>query len=88
MHVRGKVGLSIDYWKEQRDTSVGDDDEGRLWRVIVEVDATTPDYTALTGFAPVRASNHWVSDEVKKQRYMFPFAHCFTISKLTKSYQR
>lgn len=69
MHVRGKVGLSIDYWREQRDSQILEDDDERLWRVIIEVQETTPEFTALTGIAPVRASNHWVSEEVKKPRY-------------------
>lgn len=76
MHIRGKVGLSIDYWKEQRDAPDIPEDEERLWRVIVEVQETTPEVTTLLGITPVRASNQWVSDEIKKPRYIVQYIPC------------
>lgn len=96
MHTRGKVGLSIDYWKERkaarggansggRDTGEeerggeegeeGEEDEegnGRLWRVLIEVEETPPDFGISPGVTPVRATTHWISDEIKKQRCVHP----------------
>lgn len=88
MHTRGKVGLSIDYWKERRtvvskraggddgDCEVsesvddGDDEHQRLWRVLIEVEETSQDFRNMNinNITPVRASNHWVSDEVKRPK--------------------
>lgn len=78
MHVRGKLGLSIDYWKARRfvpaenaeDGDDGDDDEdddepNSIWRVMVEVAEAPADYT-LNPITPVRTSSHWVTDEIKK----------------------
>jgi hypothetical protein len=77
MHIRGMVGLSIDYWKERRamgNKSEEDDnsEEGqRLWRVLIEVEEIPPDFgtMGMSSITPVRATSHWVSDEVKKPKY-------------------
>lgn len=77
MHVRGKLGLSIDYWKARRfipaaddddeyeDEDDDDDDEHDIWRVMIEVSEAPSDYT-LNPITPVRTSSHWVTDEIKK----------------------
>lgn len=76
MHVRGKLGLSIDYWKARRCVPGHDDDnevegeEGEeeadsIWRVMIEVSEAPSDYT-LNPITPVRTSSHWVTDEIKK----------------------
>ncbi|KAF3922400.1 hypothetical protein AA313_de0203870 [Arthrobotrys entomopaga] len=68
MHLRGKVGFCIDYWKERRGIQSGkgkgkgDDDSGRYWRVVVDVDEL-PNESYIT---PVRNSEDWVSDNVLK----------------------
>ncbi|EPS36144.1 hypothetical protein H072_10358 [Dactylellina haptotyla CBS 200.50] len=70
MHLRGKVGFCIDYWKERRLISSsegkgkgkGDDESGRYWRVVVDVDEL-PNESYIT---PVRNSEDWVSDNVLK----------------------
>ncbi|KAF3913012.1 hypothetical protein ABW21_db0201872 [Orbilia brochopaga] len=70
MHLRGKVGFCIDYWKERRliSNSVGkgkgkaDDEDGRFWRVVVDVDEL-PSESFIT---PIRNSEDWVSDNVLK----------------------
>lgn len=74
MHVRGKVGLSIDYWKERRtsgEQEEGEDGEEKLWRIMIEVEEMPPDFENNLNMGnmattPVRASDQWVSDEVKK----------------------
>ncbi|KAF3940628.1 hypothetical protein ABW19_dt0210166 [Dactylella cylindrospora] len=70
MHLRGKVGFCIDYWKERRMISSaegkgkakGDDESGRFWRVVVDVDEVLGE----TYIHPVRNSEDWVSDNVLK----------------------
>ncbi|KAF3931953.1 hypothetical protein ABW20_dc0101680 [Dactylellina cionopaga] len=70
MHLRGKVGFCIDYWKERRMISSsegkgkgrGEDESGRYWRVVVDVDEL-PNEGFIT---PVRNSEDWVSDNVLK----------------------
>ncbi|KAG0125438.1 mediator of RNA polymerase II transcription subunit 1-domain-containing protein [Tuber indicum] len=68
MHVREKVGLSIDYWREKRIPG-GDEDEKdgneEIWRVLVEVEEIPSDFN-MNPITPVRTSDHWVSDEIKK----------------------
>jgi hypothetical protein len=78
MHTRGKVGLSVDYWRGRMigagastNNDAGEEDGHRLWRVIIEVEETPPDYgnMNMNTITPVRASDHWVSEEIKKPRY-------------------
>ncbi|RPA96593.1 hypothetical protein L873DRAFT_1791570 [Choiromyces venosus 120613-1] len=69
MHVRKKVGLSVDYWREKRlpgGKENGEDDNEEIWRVLVEVEAIPPDFTGMNHITPLRTSDHWVSDEIKK----------------------
>ncbi|CUS06731.1 unnamed protein product [Tuber aestivum] len=69
MHVRKKVGLSIDYWREKRihrGNEGEEDDNEEIWRVLVEVEEMPPDFTNMNPISPVRTSDHWVSDEIKK----------------------
>ncbi|KAK6530887.1 hypothetical protein TWF281_007721 [Arthrobotrys megalospora] len=72
MHLRGKVGFCIDYWKERRfisDSKGGKgkgredgEENGRFWRVVIDVDEL-PNEGYIT---PVRNSEDWVSDNVLK----------------------
>ncbi|KAK6358927.1 hypothetical protein TWF696_000101 [Orbilia brochopaga] len=71
MHLRGKVGFCIDYWKERRmipgdvggkGKGKGEDESGRFWRVVVDVDEL-PNESYIT---PIRNSEDWVSDNVLK----------------------
>lgn len=81
MHVRGKVGLSIDYWKKRRlameegkpeKGGVGEQD---IWRILIEVQEIPPhDYAGMPPVAPIRVSNEWVSDEVMKPKYPPPIS--------------
>ncbi|KAI5805821.1 mediator of RNA polymerase II transcription subunit 1-domain-containing protein [Geopyxis carbonaria] len=74
MHIREKIGLSVDYWSERRllskNTHNADDDneQSKLWRVIIEVQEAPTEFEGLSTVTPIRVSNHWVSDEVKKSR--------------------
>ncbi|KAA8892944.1 mediator of RNA polymerase II transcription subunit 1-domain-containing protein [Sphaerosporella brunnea] len=74
MHTRGKVGLSVDYWKERPSLGVETEEEQKpgykLWRVLIEVEETPPDFGGINmnTFTAVRVSNEWVSDEIKKPR--------------------
>jgi len=73
MHIRKKVGLSIDYWREKRMSRGNEDEEDdseEIWRVLVEVEEIPPDFTNMNPITPVRTSDHWVSDEVKKPMYL------------------
>lgn len=74
MHVREKIGLSVDYWSERRLSSkVTDEVQNstehlKLWRLIIEVQETPTEFEGLSTVTPIRVSNHWVSNEVKKSR--------------------
>jgi len=73
MHIRKKVGLSIDYWREKRLARGNEDEEGdneEIWRVLIEVEEIPPDFTNMNPITPVRTSDHWVSDEIKKPMYL------------------
>jgi len=80
MHVREKVGLSIDYWKERRASTELEESEGGeevLWRIMIEVEEAPPEFENNLNMgnmtiAPVRASDQWVSDEVKKSNRYEP----------------
>lgn len=70
MHVRGKVGLSIDYWKKRRlaaeDRAEEEPPNEDTWRVLIEVqEIPAHEYNTVPS---VRVSNNWVSDEVKKPK--------------------
>ncbi|KAK6515032.1 hypothetical protein TWF506_007385 [Arthrobotrys conoides] len=72
MHLRGKVGFCIDYWKERRFISEktegkgkgreDGEESGKFWRVVIDVDEL-PNEAYIT---PVRNSEDWVSDNVLK----------------------
>ncbi|KAK6500216.1 hypothetical protein TWF481_010565 [Arthrobotrys musiformis] len=72
MHLRGKVGFCIDYWKERRFISGKEEgkgkgkedgeETGKFWRVVIDVDEL-PNEGYIT---PVRNSEDWVSDNVLK----------------------
>jgi hypothetical protein len=91
MHARGKVGLSVEYWRSNRmpkhvdggddadDDDNGGEDKDDIWRVMVEVEEISAPYANISPIVPVRTSDHWVSDEVKKPRYprVSPPFSCF-----------
>ena len=68
MHTRGRVGLSIDYWKEKRLLPVGSEAEAayiqeteKTWGMLISC-APLKDMS----MPPVRVSDKWVSMEVEK----------------------
>lgn len=74
MHARGKVGLSVDYWRSRRfitpepssSPSSSSSDDTDIFRVLIEVEEVPTDFSNLNPITPVRTSDHWVSDEIKK----------------------
>ncbi|KAL7270175.1 hypothetical protein RUND412_007126 [Rhizina undulata] len=66
MHSRGKVGLSVDYWMERRHLQTDGEGEEKIWRVLLEVEEVPQDFANMNPITPVRTSDHWVSDEIKK----------------------
>ncbi|KAJ9164740.1 Mediator of RNA polymerase II transcription subunit 1 [Coniochaeta hoffmannii] len=68
MHTRGRVGLSLDYWKEKRLLPAGTEAEAayiqeteKTWGVLISC-APLKDLS----IPPVRVSDKWVSMEVEK----------------------
>lgn len=66
MHVRGRIGLSLDYWKEWRrlhkttiDTT---EEEGpKTWSLMIECAPKNN-----LAYMPIRVSHQWVSDNIEK----------------------
>ncbi|KAF8428767.1 mediator of RNA polymerase II transcription subunit 1-domain-containing protein [Tirmania nivea] len=73
MHCNGKVGLSVEYWKERRkmptwSSSKGKErdvamDKGKTWRVIIEIDELGAECASLD---TVRTSENWVGKNTIK----------------------
>jgi hypothetical protein len=62
MHIRDRVGLSIDYWQDKlRIQPKGGNDERKIWSLLVEC-APSP---ALV-YTPLRVSESWISAEIQK----------------------
>ena len=75
MHTRDRTGLSLEYWMRQRcvrekkrkrsssqddDTKVDVDDDGKIWRMVIECEASP----ATDIYPSVRVSDRWVSERV------------------------
>lgn len=70
MHARDKIGLTLDYWKEGRRllTTTVDSEHGQTWGMLIEC-APKADF-GLAMYAPVRVSEHWISDAVEKTEHL------------------
>lgn len=74
MHVRRRIGLSLDYWKELRklpSTAVDtDDDRGTTtWAIKIScAPGASVNYAPMSGMAytPVRVSDRWISPAIEK----------------------
>lgn len=65
MHVRDRIGLSLDYWKEWRRLPITIDHsekEGpKTWSIMIEcAQKNNP------AFMPIRVSHQWISDAIEK----------------------
>jgi hypothetical protein len=63
MHVRGRIGLSLDYWKERRkiaSTTIESPDV-KTWGILVECAPKN----GMVVF-PIRVSEKWISDDIEK----------------------
>ncbi|KAI1098916.1 mediator of RNA polymerase II transcription subunit 1-domain-containing protein [Jackrogersella minutella] len=63
MHTRGRIGLSIDYWKERRKiaSTTVESENAKTWGILIEcADANGMVYT------PVRVSDKWISPDIEK----------------------
>lgn len=66
MHVRGRIGLSLDYWKEWRrlhkTTIETTEEEGpKTWSLMIECAPKNN-----LAYMPIRVSHQWVSDSIEK----------------------
>lgn len=66
MHVRGRIGLSLDYWKEWRrlhkTTIETTEEEGpKTWSLMIECAPKNN-----LAYMPIRVSHQWVSDNIEK----------------------
>ncbi|KAI0386725.1 mediator of RNA polymerase II transcription subunit 1-domain-containing protein [Hypomontagnella monticulosa] len=63
MHVRGRIGLSFDYWKERRKlaSTTVDTEDARTWGILVECAST-----AGIVYSPVRVSDKWIGPDIEK----------------------
>ncbi|KAI1207308.1 mediator of RNA polymerase II transcription subunit 1-domain-containing protein [Annulohypoxylon truncatum] len=63
MHTRGRIGLSLDYWKERRKltSTTVETDDARTWGILIEC--------APAGgmvYSPVRVSEKWIGPNIEK----------------------
>ncbi|KAJ8105292.1 hypothetical protein ONZ43_g7484 [Nemania bipapillata] len=65
MHARGRIGLTLDYWKQYRNyrsTSV-DSEEGNTWGILIDC-ASASNMNMV--YTPVRVSDKWISPNLVK----------------------
>ncbi|KAI1088479.1 mediator of RNA polymerase II transcription subunit 1-domain-containing protein [Rostrohypoxylon terebratum] len=63
MHTRGRIGLSLDYWKERRklpSTTVETDDT-KTWGILIECASAGG-----MAYSPVRVSERWISLDIER----------------------
>ncbi|KAI1349051.1 mediator of RNA polymerase II transcription subunit 1-domain-containing protein [Xylaria sp. FL0043] len=63
MHIRGRVGLTLDYWKQYRKfpSTTVESERGKTWGVLIDcATANTMVYT------PVRVSDQWIGTNIVK----------------------
>ncbi|KAI5927399.1 mediator of RNA polymerase II transcription subunit 1-domain-containing protein [Camillea tinctor] len=63
MHTRGRIGLSLDYWKERRKlpSTTVDNEELRTWAILIECAAPSS-----MVYNPVRVSDKWIGPNIEK----------------------
>ncbi|OTA89221.1 hypothetical protein M434DRAFT_398734 [Hypoxylon sp. CO27-5] len=63
MHTRGRVGLSLDYWKERRKlaSTTVDTEDAKTWGILIECAAATG-----MVYSPVRVSDKWIGPDIEK----------------------
>lgn len=63
MHVRGRIGLSFDYWKERRKlaSTTVDTEDARTWGILIECAAASG-----MVYSPVRVSDKWIGADIEK----------------------
>ncbi|KAI0601524.1 mediator of RNA polymerase II transcription subunit 1-domain-containing protein [Biscogniauxia sp. FL1348] len=63
MHTRGRIGLSLDYWKERRKmpSTTVDNEDLRTWAILVECAAPS-----IMVYSPIRVSDKWIGPNIEK----------------------
>ncbi|KAI1639070.1 mediator of RNA polymerase II transcription subunit 1-domain-containing protein [Biscogniauxia mediterranea] len=63
MHTRGRIGLSLDYWKERRKmaSTTVDNEDLRTWAILIECAAPSS-----MVYSPVRVSDKWIGPNTEK----------------------
>ena len=63
MHSRNRLGLSLEYWQENRRVaSKGSKEEPKIWSLLVECAPMPP-----MVYPPLRVSEKWISPEIQKE---------------------
>ncbi|KAI0015152.1 mediator of RNA polymerase II transcription subunit 1-domain-containing protein [Xylariomycetidae sp. FL0641] len=65
MHTRGRVGLSLDYWKERRflKSTTVETEDARTWSILVEC---APASSMV--YASIRVSDNWIGPGIEKSK--------------------
>ncbi|KAI1778417.1 mediator of RNA polymerase II transcription subunit 1-domain-containing protein [Hypoxylon cercidicola] len=65
MHTRGRIGLSLDYWKERRKltSTTVDTEDAKTWAILIECAAASG-----MVYRPVRVSDKWIGPDIEKSR--------------------
>ncbi|KAI1142528.1 mediator of RNA polymerase II transcription subunit 1-domain-containing protein [Hypoxylon sp. FL0543] len=63
MHTRGRIGLSLDYWKERRKipSTTVDTENARTWGILIECAPA-----AGMVYSPIRVSDKWIGPDIEK----------------------
>lgn len=66
MHTRGRVGLSLDYWKERRKlaSTTVDTEDAKTWAILVE--CASPSGMV---YRSIRVSDKWIGPDIEKSSY-------------------
>ncbi|KAI0849259.1 mediator of RNA polymerase II transcription subunit 1-domain-containing protein [Daldinia vernicosa] len=64
MHTRGRIGLSLDYWKERRKlkSTTVDSEDAQTWGILIECAASN----SMVYNSPIRVSDKWIGDGIEK----------------------
>ncbi|KAI2470937.1 mediator of RNA polymerase II transcription subunit 1-domain-containing protein [Annulohypoxylon bovei var. microspora] len=63
MHTRGRIGLSLDYWKERRKlaSTTVDTEDTKTWGILIECASASG-----MVYSPVRVSEKWIGPDIEK----------------------
>ncbi|KAI1764455.1 mediator of RNA polymerase II transcription subunit 1-domain-containing protein [Hypoxylon sp. FL1150] len=66
MHTRGRVGLSLDYWKERRKhaSTTVDTEDAKTWAILIGCAAANG-----MVYRSVRVSDKWIGPDIEKSSY-------------------